>query len=344
MTPHDRFRETMRFGQPDRVPWLEEGLRDEVLARWREQGLPPVAHTSIHPVTGTLLSPSAELSQMFHYDRRERIELDLKPKGGLPPDLTDIAELRRRLDPNDPARWPADWHQRVEAWRHRDHILELPLHSGLFLTFGVGNWASLEPLLYLLADSPTLARNIMDAHAALIAAMAERVLSEVEIDFASFSEPIGGSHGPLVSPNMYKEIVLESYRPIFDVLHRHNVETIVFMTYANATCLLPDVLAAGFNCLWAMETETHAMDYQALRRRFGKDLRLIGGIDLDSLQLSDKEFEQHVLSSVPELLAQGGFIPLADGRVRSNIPFAGYVRYRRLLERLTERSGPAPQP
>jgi len=107
------------------------------------------------------------------------------------------------------------------------------------------------------------------------------------------------------------------------------------MTYANAHCLLPDVLDAGFNCLWAMETETRAMDYRALRREFGKELRLIGGIDLDSLLAGEAAIEPEMKDKLPELLAEGGFIPLADGRVRATVTWQAYAYYRRSLERFT---------
>ncbi|MGD0089625.1 MAG: uroporphyrinogen decarboxylase family protein [Planctomycetota bacterium] len=324
MTPRQRFNATMRYTPPDRVPWLEEGLRDDVLNNWHEQGLPA----------------DSDLAALFHYDRRERIELDMVawPKLNRPPRAWEnLSALRKGLDPNAPGRLPADWGKCVERWRHRDHILELPLHSGLFLTLGVHEWASAEPALYLLADQPLLAREVMDAQAKFVAALADRVLSEVEVDFASFSEPIGGNNGPLVSPRTYKEIVLESYKPILEVLRKHHVETIVFMTYANAALLLPLVLDAGFNCLWAMETESGAMDYRALRRRFGKSLRLIGGIDLDALLAGEAATEHEIKTKVPALLAEGGFIPLADGRVRASVPYRAYAHYRRLLEEITQR-------
>lgn len=324
MTPRQRFRETMCFGRPDRVPWLEEGLRDDVLGNWRQQGL----------------AADAELAALFHYDRRERIELDMGARPKLerqPPVWENLPELRRRLDPADAGRFPTDWPQRVADWRMREHILELLLHSGLFLTLGVNTWASLEPALYLLADAPARVREVMDAQAHLAAGLAERVLREVAVDCASFSEPIADSHGPLISPRMYKDLVLASYKPILDVLRRHGVETIVFMTYGNAAILLPGVLDAGFNCLWAMETETEAMDYRTLRRRFGKRLRLIGGVDLDALFLDEAAIEAEVTTKVPRLLDEGGFIPLADGRVRASVPLRGYRHYRRILEKVTQR-------
>ncbi len=41
MNSRERFRETMEYGKPDRVPYFEEGIRDDVLSLWRRQGLAP---------------------------------------------------------------------------------------------------------------------------------------------------------------------------------------------------------------------------------------------------------------------------------------------------------------
>jgi hypothetical protein len=63
------------------------------------------------------------------------------------------------FDPTDVTRLPAPWPEHVARWRNREHILELPVHPGLFLALGVGAWASLEPVLELLADEPERVRD-----------------------------------------------------------------------------------------------------------------------------------------------------------------------------------------
>ena len=78
------------------------------------------------------------------------------------------------------------------------------------------------------------------------------------------------------------------------------------------------------------------MDYRELRREFGHDLRLIGGVDLDALRLDKESIKREVYEKVPPLLAEGGFIPLADGRIRKVIPLENYLYYRRLLEEVTQ--------
>jgi hypothetical protein len=98
--------------------------------------------------------------------------------------------------------------------------------------------------------------------------------------------------------------------------------------------LIPALLEAGINCLWAVEVFGGAMDYRELRREFGRDLRLIGGVDLDVLRQDQSAIRREVEEKVPPLLAQGGYAPLADGRVRADVPWGNYCYYRELLQSL----------
>jgi len=323
MNSRERFRETMRYGRPDRVPYFEEGIRDEVLKVWQKQGLPR----------------DANLSQMFPADQRDEILVDLEPLPKLkrwPTSRPELEALRRSLDPDDPHRLPSQWPKRVRAWQTRDRALMLRVHRGFFLSMGVHDWGRFTEVVRLLIDDPAFVREAMAIQAELAARLAERVLGEVEIDGAVFTEPIGGNDGPLISPRMYEEFVLTSYKPVFDVLSRHGVETIVFRTFANSRILIPSILKWGFNCLWACEVNIEAMDYRDLRLEFGRDLRLIGGIDLDTLRHDKEAIRREVEEKVPPLVADGGYVPLADGRVREDVPFENYVYYRRLLEKVTQ--------
>jgi hypothetical protein len=325
MTSRERFQQTMRYGRPDRVPYFEEGIRGEVLEVWRSQGMPP----------------DIDLAHMFHFDRLEEIETDLEPRPPFrrwPNARSELDAWRRRLDPYDPRRLPQGWREGVRAWQGRDHVLMLRVHDGFFLTMGVGDWARFAEVIYLLHDDPQFVREAMAIQGEFAARLAERVLREVEVDAALFSEPIGGNDRPLLSPRMYEEFVLRSYEPLLEVLRQYGVEVVILRTYANARALLPSVLKWGFNCLWACEVNVQAMDYRDLRREFGRDLRLIGGIDLDALRQGKQAIRREIMEKVVPLLADGGYVPLADGRVRGDVPFENYVYYRQLLQEVTPMS------
>jgi hypothetical protein len=284
------------------------------------------------------MSLDVDLSLAFPSDQNEEIQPDLDPRPPFqdwPAARSELDVWRRRLDPNDSQRLPDDWSERVRAWGERDYVLMLRVHRGFFLTMGVGDWRRFTEVIYLLKDDPAFVREALVTQGEFAARLAERVLREVEVDAAVFSEPIGGNDRPLISPQTYEDFVLTSYEPLLDVLRRYGVETIIFRTYANARALVPSILKWGINCLWACEVNVEAMDYGDLRREFGRDLRLIGGIDLDALRRGKEAIRREIEEKVPPLLAGGGYVPLADGRVREDVPFENYVYYRQLLRNVT---------
>jgi hypothetical protein len=311
----------MAYRATDRAPYFEEGIRDEVIAVWRNQGL----------------SPDADLSQMFPSDPREEIMPDLEPRpepGRWPEKRSDLDEFTKLLDPSDPERLPEDWTERALTLSSEDTVRMLRVHRGLFLSTGVHGWGRLTHLMVALKRDPAFVHQTMEMWSDFCTTMAERILDVVEIDAAIFSEPIGGNEGPLISPRMYEDFVLSSYRPLLDLLRRRGVETIILRTYANARLLIPSILRFGFNCLWACEVNVEAMDYRDLRCEFGRELRLIGGIDLDALREGREAIRKEVEEKVPPLLADGGYVPLADGRVREDVPLEDYQYYRELLAKV----------
>jgi uroporphyrinogen decarboxylase len=321
MNSRDRFCETMRFGAPDRVPYFEEGVRDDVLRAWRHQGL----------------QRKSEFDVLFRHDRREEIYPDLEPLPRLkqwPSSREDLDRMRRRLNPEDLRRLPRKWPSRALDLIHREHVLMLHVQRGLFLSMGVVGWGRFTEVIELLVRDPLLVHDSLMIQGEFAARMADRVLRDVQVDAALFSEPIAEKRGPLISPKMYREIVLPSYDPLLSVLKRNGVETIVFVSWANPRLLIPAILDRGFNCLWAYEVESKAMDYQDLRREFGRNLRLIGGIDLDVLRQGKDAIRREVAEKVPPLLAEGGYIPMLDGRVRVDIPFDNYLFFKRQLENM----------
>jgi hypothetical protein len=321
MNSRTRFLETMRFGCPDRVPYFQEGIREEVLQVWGRQGL----------------GSAAELLGMFPIDGREEVEIDGYPHPGFvrwPTEVSGLNGLRRRLKPSE-SRLPKGWRKKAFLWNARQDVLMLEVHHGFFLTMGVNDWKRFYHVIEALNDRPDYVLEVMRIEAETMAMLAERFLSEVQIDAAIFSEPIGGNNGSLISPRMYEKFVLSTYIPVLDVLKRHGVDIIILRTYANARVLIPSMLKFGINCLWACETNAEAMDYRSIRSEFGRDLRLIGGIDLDMLREGKEAIRREVEQKVPPLLEQGGYVPLADGRVRTDIPFENYLYYRQLLEKIT---------
>ena len=326
MNSRERFIKVMRHKPVDRVPYFEEGIRDEVIEAWKKQGLP--ANTRI--------------SSLFETDRREELFPDMEPRPDLkqwPTTKKELKDFKDYLDPYDPERLPENWNNLIREYKNRDHVVMLRVHRGFFLSLGVNDWSRFLDVMFKLTQDPGFVEEALAIQAQFCASLTNKILSEIEVDAAIFSEPIGGNDRPLMSPDMYEKFVLNSYIPIMNVLKHHDVKIVVFRTFGNSRILIPKILKYGFNCLWACEVNIKAMDYRNLRREFGKDLKLIGGIDLDALRKDKESIRKEIETKVPDLLSQGGYIPLADGRVREDVPFENYVYYRQLLRKITTCSG-----
>jgi hypothetical protein len=317
MNGRQRFLATLSYQDKDRLPCLEEGIRDDVRLAWERQGLPP----------------GADLAELFAYDIRQEIEFDLDPLPGTqkwPESMQELESFKRLLNPDDRRRIPKKALRSIPAWRERTFPLILRVQRGFFLSLGVENWRHFNRAIELTKDEPELVADILHLQGDLSARLVGRFLEKVTVDAALFSEPIGGNHGPLISPKMYRELVLPSFQPILDALRKYEVKIIIVRTYANPRPLIPLFLEAGINTLWAVEAPPAEMDYLQLRREFGKELRLIGGIDTDALHTGRQAIQKAVRRLAP-LVADGGFIPLLDGRVREEVSFADYMYYRKLL-------------
>ena len=319
MNSRQRFLAVIQGRQPDHPPLFPEGIRAEVLHAWRIQGLPE----------------GVDLADLFHYDSFEQLDPDVYPT----PEITDwstperlLPLLRQRLDPSDPRRLPDDWSELVQGWKDRQHPLFLRIHPGLFLSLGIEDWRSFAPALLRLVDQPDFVRQILAVQADFAARLAQKILDQVDLDGIIFSEPIAGNHGPLVSAQMYRAFALQSYAPLFDVIRAYQVPATIWRSYANPFKLLPEVVKSPFNVLWLCETPTGALTPAQLRRIAGPQMTLIGGIDSDVLRQDPRAIRQ-AIAAVQPLVAEGRFIPLADGRVRQDVPYPNYAVYRQELSR-----------
>jgi uroporphyrinogen decarboxylase len=324
MNSRERFLVTMHYGTPDQVPLFEEGIRAEVRRVWRKQGLS--AHT--------------RLAKLFAYDEYTELAPRLYPPhsplelAGLPDGLE---RLNHSLDADDPRRLPDELKSLRFLRNTSKRLLTCSFSNGLFQTLGIEDWRSFGQAMYLLSDQRLYCAAAMRSQGEFTARLARKIMGQVPLAAAVFEETVAGNSGPLVSPRMYREIALNSYAPIIAEVRECGVDTIILKSWANVRRLLPEAVAAGFNCLWAYERGSPEMDYLAIREEYGSELRLIGGIDLDVLRIDKNAIRNEVERVVPPLLAQGGYIPMLDGRVRIDITFENYTYYRRLLEEMVNK-------
>lgn len=323
MDNRQRFYESLHYGAPDRLPYFEEGIRKDVLKAWKMHG---------HSIVG-------EARELFKADEKEEVKIDLIPIPRFrkwPKTFKELESLEKHLGEIKLKKVLPKWKKQIKRLKEREHVLMVRVHEGFFLSMGVGDGRTFSRLMYQIADEPDFVREFMRVMGQYAARLTEAVLREVEVDALVFSEPIGSNHGALISPRTYESLVLPSYEPLLATAREYGVRTIICRTYANIKALIPSLLKWGIDCLWACEVEQQVMNYPGLRQEFGRELKLIGGIDLDALRKGPEAIRAAVETVAP-LTQDGGYIPLADGRVRADVPYENYIYYRELLKNITHR-------
>jgi hypothetical protein len=321
MNERERFHKVFQ-GQPvDRPPLLDEGVREEVITQWRKEGLPEdQTHLDIfglkpHEVIG----PNLRFRTRY-YGR-----------------IMDLSENEYRECFNvHLKRFPKDWEDIVRNCQKRDHVVCIWASRGFFQALGVGDWPTLKRVLEGVIKNPDEVKKKLEIYGEFCARMLDMTLKDIEPDFISLGEPISDNNGPLISPRMFDELMIPAYEKIIQMARDRGIKHILVNTYGNSAAVLPSLFKVGMNILWVSEAaETPEMDYLNLRRQFGSELGLIGGIPLSILRSGNRDkMEQKLKEIVEPLMQSGRYIPLASGRVREEIPWSVYKQYREILNEI----------
>jgi uroporphyrinogen-III decarboxylase len=191
-----------------------------------------------------------------------------------------------------------------------------------------------QKLCLLFYDDPPFLEEMMEANADFIIAMMSQILDVIEIDAFIFWEDMGYKAGPLVSPRMARQYMLPRYRRVVDFLHGRGVKYIGLDSDGQIDSLIPVWLEAGLNFLYPFEVQA-GMDVLEVRRKYGKDLRIWGGVDKRALAIGPAAIEAE-LRRVQPLIQEGGYIPHTDHSCPPDISFENYGYYMRRLSEICQ--------
>jgi hypothetical protein len=236
-------------------------------------------------------------------------------------------DIKKRLNPNTPERWPENWDAYVQELNGQDDPVALML-GGLFHL--PREWIGNENILYMFHDDPGLIDDMMEHLLYLETEIIKRVVKDIKVDEAEFSEDIAFKTGPLISPDMVRKYMVPRYKKITEMLHSNGIDIIFMDSDGNLTELVPLWLESGINYVWPLE-QAAGNDAVALRKKYGKELVIGGTIDKRALIKGKEAIKEEIMSKVPFLLEKGGYFPSVDHLVPPNVTFENYCYYINML-------------
>jgi uroporphyrinogen decarboxylase len=189
-------------------------------------------------------------------------------------------------------------------------------------------------LLTSFYSNPELVREIVNYWSDfLIESNKEAVesLKSEGLDYVGIWEDFAYKHGPHMSPKIFREFILPSYKKLTGFLRRNGVDVIFVDSDGNPSALIPLLLEGGVNGLYPLEVAA-GMDARVIREVYGRNMLLIGNLDKRVLLKSTQDIRNEVESKVPFLAQSGGYIPSLDHTVPPNVPYDNYRSYLNILK------------
>lgn len=356
MTDRQRFNNQMHYKPVDRCFNMEFGYWQENFRQWSifvengittnseadvffsfdrtavsfgKTGLSPAFQERVLEETATkrILMNSDGLLAEVPKDGHDTIPHYLKSSIVTPEDWRRCKEERLRRD--DPIR-----KVNVEAIRKaHPPTRAYPLGVDCGSMIGVvRNRLTFEGLAYACFDYPDMVEDMVETQCVLVEDFLDQVLGKIDFDYATGWEDICFKSGPIVSVDFFKNVVTPRYKRISRRLHAHGIDLWYTDCDGDVRPILPYLMEGGINCLFPFEVNscTHP---GALLDEYGKDLRIMGGVDKIQLGKGPQAIKAYLETLVP-YVARGGYIPFCDHRCPPNVKVEDYLYYLDLKERM----------
>lgn len=240
-------------------------------------------------------------------------------------DRKSFNEMKKRYTA-DLSRYPTNWEIKCTEWKNR----ELPLSLSYIGEFGyyslLRRWMGTEGASLIFYDDPKLVEEIFDFLTNYIIELFDKALNECDYDCFHIFEDMAFNNGPLISPQMVRKYMLPQYKKLIGHLGKYNIKNIWIDCDGDIDKLIPIWIEAGINCVIPCEVKAGS-DPVKIRKKYGKDMALIGGINKYILTQTKKDIENEVRGKCDYLLPIGGYIPTLDHLAPPDIPYENFLYY-----------------
>lgn len=345
----ERFYACMNYQPVDRHPFWCFGAWQETVDRWKTEGYDPEKHdlsagSDPAPMHGAWFEPNPPFERTVIEETGDYI-IHVNSEGVLIKEFKTNAESsmpqfirfpvatsedfrlfwKERMQPDLSARIGPNWQDSLMKIRSQDYpFIVWGANWGGF--FGPLRWLlGVENLCMMFYDDPDFVEEMMDAVADLIIAIMGQILDVVDVDCFQYWEDMAYNAGPLLSPSLARRYMLPRYMRVNEYLSSRSVKFIGLDSDGQIGSLIPIWMDSGINYLFPFEVQC-GMDVLRVRREYGRDLRIVGGVDKRTLARGPEAINAE-LARVRPLIEEGGYIPMTDHTVPPDVSFDNYNYY-----------------
>ena len=302
MKPRERIMAALEHKEPDRVPRFEIWID----ALWPELGQRDIASAHANLGQDCVMMPTqrppGSNAWQTGLDEWGRIWKDGMYVDGVVDTGEDLARYSH----------PASY---VDAHFDDDRVREVqdqyPDHCHIYGTHDIGPLTlsymamGFERFFLRLVDDPAFVHELLASRTRWSIAVCHKAVS-LGAEVLVVGDDAAYRDGPMISPWMWREYVLPYHRQIVESVD----VPVIWHSDGNTEQLLPFAIEAGFVGFHGLEPAA-GMDLHRIKQEFGKDLVLLGNIDIRVLFEADLAAVRAEVDRCLEQGAPGGGYMLA---------------------------------
>jgi uroporphyrinogen decarboxylase len=242
----------------------------------------------------------------------------------------DFEAMKRRYDPEDPARYPDEFEENCRRLREKNCVVRICVRGPFDQ---LREWVGFEGLCMLLVDDPDFVREMVSFWTDFLSRAMRRLLDARVLDVIYVNEDMAYKGKAMISPAMVREFITPAYDRWVPEFRAAGVPVLVMDSDGKLDELIPIWLESGFNVCYPVEVAA-GCDMVAYREKYGRRLGFIGGVDKRAIAKGGRVIEEE-LERLRPVIEGGGFVPGCDHGVPPDISWPDFVRYSKLLAGIT---------
>jgi len=295
MNSRERVLTTFKFEEPDRVPlfeaWIEEEIMDAIgngdPYETRERlGLDCMPIAVGHPKSTNAWRTGT--------DEWGRIFKNHWYLGGVVKTLDDVEKYSPPLEYAE-SWFPGEMIRKARKKYGETHALYYAFHDVCFVLSYMS--MGIQSFFVAIHRNLELVEALIRRSTEWTIAMIEQAIA-AEVDFIMVGDDVADSKGPMISLEMFRDVVLPRYKELVAV----SKVPVIWHSDGQIEQLLPFIIEAGFAGVHALEPDV-GVDMAKIKERYFEKLVLAGNLDVTNvLTQSDREL---LHKDVERCIAQG---------------------------------------
>jgi len=358
MTDRECFYASMNYKERNRHPyWDLFGPWQETLERWKKEGydgiddfgadkLIQVRHIfDPYPAfEKKVLSEDADHRIIINEDGVVMKEFKKYEKSSMPQFIKFPVETpsefkefwKQRMKSDVSLRLGPEWKQQLLTAEKSDCPFFVTADRWVGFFGPLRSLVGVEKLCTLFYDEPAFVEEMMECFLKHTITTMKQVLEIVHVDILIIWEDMAYHTGPLISPCIVKSFLFPRYRKLVDFVKNYGkkVSFIALDSDGNVDSLIPIWIESGIDIIYPFEVQA-GMDVVALRKKYGKSLRMWGGFDKRIVAKGKRTIDQET-KRLAGLVEEGGYI---CGMDHSAPPDISFENFRYFMTKMKEISG-----